>query len=57
MGVTPRQVQIICKEYQIEGATRISRILIIPECAKKPTNDKRAQRETGGNNDAPKHYK
>lgn len=36
-GVTPRQVQILCKENRIEGATRMSRIWIIPESAEKPT--------------------
>lgn len=36
-GVTPRQVQILCKENRIVGAKRMSRIWIIPEDAKKPT--------------------
>ena len=36
-GVTVRQVQILCKENRIEGATRMSRIWIIPENAEKPT--------------------
>ena len=40
-GVTPRQVQILCKGNRIAGATRMSRIWIIPENAEKPTNDKR----------------
>lgn len=40
-GITPRQVQILCKANRIAGATRMSRIWIIPENAKKPTNDKR----------------
>ena len=40
-GVTPRQVQILCKENRIEGATWMSRIWIIPENAQKPTADKR----------------
>lgn len=40
-GITPRQVQILCKSNRIAGATRMSRIWIIPEDAKKPTNDKR----------------
>lgn len=40
-GVTPRQVQILCKANRIDGATRMSRIWIIPENAEKPTNDKR----------------
>lgn len=40
-GVTSRQVQILCKENRISGASRLSRIWIIPENAKKPTNDKR----------------
>lgn len=36
-GVTPRQVQILCKGNRIPGAMQISRIWIIPEDAKKPT--------------------
>lgn len=40
-GITPRQVQILCKTNRIQGATRMSRIWIIPEKAEKPTNDKR----------------
>ena len=40
-GVTPRQVQILCKTNRIPGATRLSRIWIIPEIAEKPTNEKR----------------
>ena len=42
-GVSPRQVQILCKENRIAGAMRMSRIWIIPENAEKPTNDKRLQ--------------
>lgn len=38
-GVTPRQVQILCKENRVIGATRMSRIWIIPEDAEKPTRD------------------
>ncbi len=38
-GVTPRQVQILCKGNRIAGATRMGRIWIIPESAKKPTKD------------------
>ena len=40
-GVTPRQVQILCKTNRIPGATRLSGIWIIPEKAEKPTNEKR----------------
>ncbi len=40
-GITPRQVQILCKKNRIKGATRMSRIWIIPENAKKPTDSKR----------------
>ena len=40
-GVTPRQVQILCKENRIAGATRMSRIWIIPENAEKPTNSQK----------------
>ena len=39
-GITPRQVQILCKNGRIEGAARLSRIWIIPERAEKPTKDK-----------------
>ena len=39
-GVTSRQVQILCKENRVPGASRMSRIWIIPEDAEKPTNDK-----------------
>ncbi|MCM1199797.1 MAG: DNA-binding protein [Bacteroides fragilis] len=38
-GVTPRQLQILCKENRVIGATRMSRIWIIPEDAEKPTRD------------------
>ncbi len=44
-GVTPRQVQILCKANRIAGATRMSRIWIIPENAEKPTNGKRHDAE------------
>ena len=47
-GVTPRQVQILCKENKIVGAMRMSRIWIIPEDAKKTTNSKRTSNKTGG---------
>ena len=43
-GVTVRQVQILCKENRIKGATRMSRIWIIPENAEKPTNNERKNR-------------
>ena len=33
--ITPRQVQVLCKENRIEGATRMSRIWIIPENGKR----------------------
>jgi len=42
-GITERQVQMLCKENRIVGATRMSRIWIIPENAEKPTNGKRSQ--------------
>ena len=40
-GITPRQVQILCKNNRIVGATRMSRIWVIPETPNKPTIDKR----------------
>ena len=40
-GITARQVQILCKTNRIVGATRMSRIWVIPENANKPTIDKR----------------
>ena len=30
-GITPRQVQILCKNNRIVGATRMSRIWVIPK--------------------------
>ena len=39
-GITTRQVQILCKEKRIKGATRMSRIWIIPEGTEKPTNNR-----------------
>ena len=44
-GVTPRQVQILCKEGRIVGAIRMSRIWIIPENAAKPTGDKKTAKK------------
>lgn len=44
-GITPRQVQILCKEGRIAGATRMSRLWIIPEDAEKPTVSKRKVRD------------
>lgn len=40
-GITPRQVQILCKANRIVGAARMSRIWIIPEDAEKPTDNRR----------------
>lgn len=40
-GVSDRQVQIWCKDKRIVGATKLSRIWIIPDIAKKPSIDKR----------------
>lgn len=45
-GVSPRQVQILCKENRIDGAMRMSRIWIIPEDAEKPTGHKRKADKT-----------
>ncbi len=39
-GISPRQVQILCKNNRIPGAVRMSRIWIIPEDASKPTASK-----------------
>ncbi|MCQ4933412.1 MULTISPECIES: helix-turn-helix domain-containing protein [Clostridia] len=54
-GVTPRQVQILCKENRIVGAMRMSHIWIIPENAQKPTNTKRTSNKTGGKKFAATH--
>ena len=53
-GITPRQVQILCKDGRIAGVVRMSRIWIIPEDATKPTGDKR--HSLGGKDDATKHH-
>lgn len=45
-GVTPRQVQILCKENRIAGAARMSRIWIIPENAEKPIKDSNTRART-----------
>jgi len=51
-GVTPRQVQILCKENRIPGASRMSRIWVIPKDAEKPTIDKHTK---GGKADGTKY--
>ena len=53
-GITPRQVQILCKENRIAGAMRLSRIWIIPENAEKPTGEKKSL--CGRKNDASGHH-
>lgn len=40
-GITVRQVQLLCKNQRIEGATMLSRIWIIPENAEKPIDHRR----------------
>ena len=52
-GITPRQVQILCKDGRIAGVMRMSRIWIIPEEATKPTVNKR--NSLGGIDDSTKH--
>lgn len=47
-NITPRQVQILCKTDRIPGATRMSRIWIIPENAPKPTMTRRKAEPTNG---------
>ena len=44
-GVTPRQVQILCKENRIVGASQMSRVWIIPKNAEKPTGEKKVIRK------------
>lgn len=39
-NITSRQVQILCQKGRINGATRLSRIWIIPEKAEKPTSNR-----------------
>lgn len=53
-GITPRQVQILCKGNRIAGAMRMSRIWIIPENAEKPTGEKKSP--CGRKNDASGHH-
>ena len=36
-GITPRQVQILCKDKRVEGASKISKVWVIPADAEKPT--------------------
>ncbi|MCI9083593.1 MAG: helix-turn-helix domain-containing protein [Lachnospiraceae bacterium] len=42
-GITPRQVQILCKANCVVGAIRLGRIWIIPEDAEKATNNRRKE--------------
>ena len=51
-GVTPRQVQILCKESRVAGAMRMSRIWIIPENAQKPTGTRRVSVKTDFQSDS-----
>ena len=53
-GVTPRQVQPLCKEGRIAGVSRMGRIWIVPKDAKKPAGNKR--HNAGGKDDATKHH-
>lgn len=53
-GVSPRQVQILCKENRIAGVVQMSRVWIIPENAEKPTGDKKTQR--GSKRNATEHH-
>ncbi len=36
-GITPRQVQILCKENRVAGASKVSKVWVIPSEAEKPT--------------------
>lgn len=54
-GVTPRQVQILCKKGRVAGVMRMGRIWIVPEDAKKPTGDKRHY-VGGKDNAAERHH-
>lgn len=42
-GVTPRQVQLWCKENKIPGAQMYSRIWIIPENTKRPVTKRKTK--------------
>ena len=47
-GITSRQVQVLCKDNRVKGATKMSRIWIIPENTPKPTMDKRKAGKING---------
>jgi hypothetical protein len=47
-GMTPRRVQILCKENRIEGAIKMSGVWIIPINSTKPCNLKRGPRGVKG---------
>lgn len=50
-GVTVRQVQGLCKNKRISGATKLSRIWVMPESAQKPTiNNKKKLCESNSEN-------
>ena len=39
--VTPRWIQILCKEGRIEGAEQVGKMWLIPEKTKKPADMRR----------------
>ena len=52
-GVTPRFVQMLCKEGKITGATQWGRAWMIPSDAVRPKEAKRAQKVTADGEDMP----
>ncbi|MEG2072661.1 MAG: DNA-binding protein [Oscillospiraceae bacterium] len=37
-GITPKRVQVLCKEGRISGVMRVGRTWIVPENAEKPAD-------------------
>lgn len=46
-NMTPKRVQVLCKEGRIEGAQRVGKIWIIPENAEKPANARKKTKNRG----------
>ena len=51
-NITNHRVQILCKEGRIKGAMKLSRILVIPKNAEKPTNGRQVPHMGKGCNHA-----
>jgi len=50
-GITARQVQSLCSQGQVNGATRLGRVWLIPKGAEKPLDGRTKVAKQRKNND------